>query len=166
MKKLLTFIGERRFIKSETGGALAELAILVPFLVVMLATVTEVGRLFQTYTDLSKATRVAARNISNVAYTNQNIANTKNVAVCGKTDCTGLNPVVPNLTADNVVVTAEYPACDCGNPIRVTVSIVNYNFQPIFNLGALIGNNRLMSLPASGSTTMYYMWVDPAGATP
>jgi Flp pilus assembly protein TadG len=166
MKGLLTFIRKRRFVKSESGAALAELAIMIPFLVAMLATVTELGRLFQTYTDLSKATRVAARNISNVAYTTQNIANTKNVAVCGKTDCTGLNPVVPNLTADNVVVTAEYPACDCGNPIRVTVSIVNYNFQPIFNLGALIGNDRLMALPASGSTTMYYMWVDPAGATP
>jgi len=166
MKTLLTFIREHRFVKSESGAALAELAIMIPFLVAMLAVVTELGRLFQTYTDLSKATRVAARNISNVAYTNQNIANAKNVAVCGKSDCTGLDPVVPNLTANNVNVTAEYAACDCGNPIRVTVSIVNYNFQPIFNLGALIGNNRLMALPASGSTTMYYMWVDPAGATP
>ena len=166
MKNLLTFIREHRFARNETGGALAELAIMVPFLVVMLATVTELGRLFQTYTDLSKATRVAARNISNVAYTSQNINATKNVAVCGKIDCTGLTPVVPNLTADNVVVTPEYAACDCGNPIRVTVSIVNYNFLPIFNLGALIGNNRLMALPASGSTTMYYMWVDPAGAAP
>lgn len=166
MKTLLTFIREHRFAKNETGGALAELAIMVPFLVVMLATVTEIGRLFQTYTDLSKATRVAARNISNVAYTTQNINYSKNVAVCGKSDCTGMDPVVPNLTTDNVVITPEYPECGCGNPIRVTVSIVNYNFQPIFNLGALIGNNRLMALPASGSTTMYYMWVDPAGAAP
>lgn len=166
MRSLFTFIREHRFARSETGGALAELAIMVPFLVIMLAAVTEIGRLFQTYTDLSKATRVAARNISNVAYTSQNVNATKNVAVCGKIDCTGLTPVVPNLTADNVVVTPEYPACDCGNPIRVTVSIQNYSFQPIFNLGALIGDSRLMSLPASGSTTMYYMWVDPAGAAP
>ena len=166
MISLLTFIREHRFTRSEAGGALAELAIMVPFLVIMLAAVTEIGRLFQTYTDLSKATRVAARNISNVAYTSQNINATKNVAVCGKIDCTGLTPVVPNLTTDNVVVTPEYPACDCGNPIRVTVSIQNYSFQPIFNLGALIGDSRLMALPASGSTTMYYMWVDPAGAAP
>src|ERR1044072_5141720 len=138
---------------------------MIPFLVAMLAVVTELGRLFQTYTDLSKAARVAARNISNVAYTAQNINYSKNVAVCGKSDCTGLDPVVPNITTDNVNVTAEYAACDCGNPIRVTVSIVNYNFQPIFNLGALIGRSRLMALPSSGSTTKYYMWVDPAGAT-
>jgi hypothetical protein len=77
-----------------------------------------------------------------------------------------MDPVVPNLTTDNVVITPEYAECGCGNPIRVTVSITNYNFQPIFNLGALIGNDRLMALPASGSTTMYYMWVDPAGAAP
>lgn len=166
MKRLLTFFKESGFAHSETGGALAELAILVPFLVVMLATVTELGRLFQTYTDLSKATRVAARYISNVAYDNTQIAKAKNVAVCGQIDCTGFAPVVPNLTTANVSVTPEYPACNCGNPVRVTVSIVDYNFQPIFNLGALIGNNRLMALPASGSTTMYYMWVDPAGATP
>jgi Flp pilus assembly protein TadG len=170
MKSLLTFIREHRFAKSESGAALAELAIMIPFLVAMVAAVTELGRLFQTYTDLSKATRVAARNISNVAYTSQNIASAKNVAVCGKGDCTGLDPVVPNLTADNVDITAEYADCggcgNPGNPIRVTVSIVNYNFHPIFNLGALIGNDRLMALPASGSTTMYYMWVDPAGATP
>ena len=166
MKRLLTFIRGNRFAKSERGGALAELAILVPFLVVMLAAVTELGRLFQTYTDLSKATRVAARYISNVAYDDTQIANAKNVAVCGNINCTGVDPVVPNLTTDNVSVTPEYAACDCGNPVRVTVSIVNYNFQPIFNLGALIGNNRLAALPASGSTTMYYMWVDPAGAAP
>lgn len=166
MKRLLKFFKESGFARSETGAALAELAILVPFLVIMLAAVTELGRLFQTYTDLSKATRVAARYISNVAYDETQIANAKNVAVCGNINCAGLDPVVPGLTTDNVSVTPEYPACDCGNPVRVTVSIVNYNFQPIFNLGALIGNNRLTSLPASGSTTMYYMWVDPAGGTP
>ena len=68
------------------------------------------------------------------------------------------------LTTDNIVVTPEFQAGGGGgNPIRVTVSIQNYTFQPIFNLGALINNNRFAALPASGSTTMYYMWVDPAG---
>jgi Flp pilus assembly protein TadG len=166
MRSLLAFIKGTRFARNETGGTLAELAILVPFLVVMLAAVSELGRLFQTYTDLSKSTRAAARYMSNVAYDADHIRNAKNVAVCGKIDCTDVAPVVRNLAAANVVVTPEYAACNCGNPVRVTVSITNYNFQPIFNLGALIGNDRLMALPASGSTTMYYMWVDPAGAAP
>jgi Flp pilus assembly protein TadG len=164
MRSLLTFIKGHRFIRSEKGGALAELAILVPFLVVMLAAVTELGRLFQTYTALSKSTRAAARYISNHAYDDDQISFGKNVAVCGKVDCTDTDPVVPGLTTDNVVVTPEFQAGGGGgNPIRVTVSIQNYTFQPIFNLGALINNTSFMSLPASGSTTMYYMWVDPAG---
>jgi len=163
MRSPLAFIRKHRFIRSEKGGALAELAILVPFLVVMLAAVTELGRLFQTYTALSKSTRAAARYISNHAYDDDQIAAGKKVAVCGKVDCTDTDPFVPGLTTDNVVVTPEFQAGGGGNPIRVTVSIQNYTFQPIFNLGALINNTRFMSLPASGSTTMYYMWVDPAG---
>jgi hypothetical protein len=162
MRSPLGFSKRNRFVKSERGGALAELAILVPFLVVMLAAVTEIGRLFQTYTALSKSTRAAARYLSNNAYDTAHIDLTKNVAVCGQIDCTGLDPVVPGLTADNIVVDPEWPDPEGGgNPTRITVSVQNYTFQPIFNLGALINNNRLMTLPASGSTTMYYMWVDP-----
>jgi Flp pilus assembly pilin Flp len=165
MRTLLTFIRGHRFVRSEKGGALAELAILIPFLVVMLAAVSELGRLFQTYTALSKSTRAAARYLSNQAYDDEHIARAKNVAVCGKVVCTGVDPVVPGLTADNVKVDPEFQAGGGGgNPLRVTIYIEDYTFQPIFNLGALIGNNRLMALPASGSTTMYYMWVDPAGA--
>ena len=165
MRNLLTFVRGHRFVRSEKGGALAELAILIPFLVVMVAAVTEIGRLFQTYTALSKSTRAAARYLSNQAYDEVHIDFAKNVAVCGKVDCTDTAPVVPGLAPENVLVDAEFqPGGGGGNPLRVTVSIQNYSFQPIFNLGALIGNNRFMTLPASGSTTMYYMWVDPAGA--
>lgn len=165
MKRLLTFIKGAGFVRNESGGAIAELAILIPFLIVMVATVSELGRLFQTYTALSKSTRAAARYLSNHAYTNDEIAKAKNVAVCGKADCAGIDPVVPNLTADNITVTPnpEFAEGGGGNPTTVTISVVDYAFQPIFNLGALIGNDRFMSLPASGSTTMYYMWIDPAG---
>jgi TadE-like protein len=164
MRSLLTFIREHRFVRNEKGGALAELAILIPFLIIMLAAVTEIGRLFQTYTALSKSTRAAARYISNQAYDDAHIDLAKNVAVCGKVNCTDTDPVVPGLTAENVKVDPEFQVGGGGNPIRVRVYIEDYSFQPIFNLGALIGDNRLMALPASGSTTMYYMWVDPAGA--
>lgn len=165
MRSLLTFIKRNRFARNETGGTLAELAILVPFLVVMVAAVSELGRLFQTYTALSKSTRAAARYLSNVAYDDDHIALAKNVAVCGKTDCTGVPPVANGLAIENIVVTPEFQeGGGGGNPITVTIAVTDYEFQPIFNLGALINNDRLMSLPASGSTTMYYMWVDPASA--
>ena len=163
MKRLLTFLRGNGFVRNESGGALAELAILIPFLIVMVAAVSELGRLFQTYTALSKTTRAAARYISKRAYDNDEIARAKNIAVCGKTDCTDAEPIVPGLTTENIVVTPEFQAGGGGNPVTVNVTVENYTFQPIFNLGTLIGNDRFMSLPASGSTTMYYMWVDPAG---
>jgi Flp pilus assembly protein TadG len=164
MRRLLTFIKCDRFVKSENGGALAELAILIPFLIIMVATVSELGRLFQTYTALSKSTRAAARYLSKRAYDNEEIARAKNMAVCGKPNCDGVDPLVPNLTVDNIVVTPEFQeGGGGGNPITVSVTVENYAFQPIFNLGTLIGNDRFMSLPASSSTTMYYMWIEPAG---
>jgi Flp pilus assembly protein TadG len=170
MKNLLTFIkGEstargNRFARNESGGTIAELAIIIPFLIVMIAAVSELGRLFQTYTTLSKSTRAAARYLSNNAYDDANIARAKNMAVCGKTDCTDVDPVAKGLTTDNVVVTPEFQAGGGGgNPITVTLSITNYNFQPLFNLGALLSSDRFTNVPIGSSTTMYYMWIDPAG---
>jgi Flp pilus assembly protein TadG len=170
MKNLLTFIkGEttargRRFARNERGGTIAELAILVPFLIVMIAAVSELGRLFQTYNTLSKSTRAAARYLSNNAYDDAQIARAKNIAVCGKTDCTDVEPAAKGLTVDNIVVTPQFQeGGGGGNPITVTLSINNYNFQPLFNLGALLQVDRFTNLPIGSSTTMYYMWVDPAG---
>ena len=156
----------RRFARNEKGGTLAELAILVPFLIIMAASVTELGRLFQTYTTLSKSTRNAARYLSGQAYTNDTITFTRNMALCGKLDCTGTDPVVSDLTLENIVVEPEWkdPA-DPGNTLlRVTVRVDNYTFKPLFNLGAMLGAERFMDLPVKPSTTMYYMLTDTAGA--
>ncbi len=164
MKLFRIFGRVRNLAGNETGGTIAELAILLPFLIVMVGAVAELGRFFQTYATLSKSTRAAARYLSRVAYDATNEARAKNVAVCGKIDCTGVNPVASNLTTTNVNVAVEFPPGGAGNPITVTVSIQNYTFQPLFNLGALIGNNTFsLALPIRPSTTMYYMWTEPAG---
>ena len=161
--KRFSFIRGRRFSKDESGGTLAELAILVPFLIIMVAAVAELGRLFQTYTSLSKSTRAAARYLSNNSYEELYINRAKQMALCGKIACTGGDEVVAGLTAANIVVTADPPG-GVGNPNTVTLSIANYNFQPMFNLPAMLGAERFASFPIRSSTTMYYMWVDPAGA--
>ena len=153
----------RRFARNEKGGTLAELAILVPFLIVMAASVAELGRLFQTYSTLSKSTRTAARYLSGQPYDPDHIDFTKNMAVCGKTKCTGGDEVVPGLDTTNVEVEPEGPPD--GIPIRVTVRIVGYNFQPLFNLPALLNVERSFSFPVRPSTTMYYMLNNAAGAT-
>ena len=164
MKRFRIFGRVRNLAGNETGGTIAELAILLPFLIVMVGAVAELGRFFQTYATLSKSTRAAARYLSRVADDATNEARAKNVAVCGKIDCTGVNPVASNLTPTNVNVAVEFPPGGAGNPITVTVSIQNYTFQPLFNLGALLGNNTFsLALPIRPSTTMYYMWTEPAG---
>ncbi|HKR10748.1 MAG TPA: TadE/TadG family type IV pilus assembly protein [Pyrinomonadaceae bacterium] len=158
----------RHLAENESGGTLAELAILLPFLIVMVGAVAELGRFFQTYATLSKSTRASARYLSKVAYeendTTKNLTSAKNVAVCGKTDCTGQAAVAAGLTTANIDITPEFAPGGEGNPITVTVKVVNYNFQPLFNLGALLGSNTFsLALPIKPSTTMYYMWTEPAG---
>ncbi len=155
----------RHLSEDESGGTIAELAILLPFLIVMVAAVAELGRFFQTYATVTKATRASARYLSKVAYDEPNLTKAKMVALCGKTDCTGRNPVASGLSSGNIELIAEGPPGGEGNPITVTVRVVNYNFQPLFNLGALLGNNTFsLALPIRPSTTMYYMWTEPAGA--
>lgn len=152
----------RRFSQDESGGALAELAILVPFLVIMAGAVTELGRMFQTYTALSKSTRAAARYLSNNSYEELYIDRAKQMALCGKIHCTGGDEVIGGLTVDNIDVTAD-PPDGAGNPTTVTISIKDYNFQPLFNLAGMLNAERFVTFPIKSSTTMYYMWVDPAG---
>jgi Flp pilus assembly protein TadG len=164
MKRLQIIRRARNLAENETGGTIAELAILLPFLIVMVGAVAELGRFFQTYSTLSKSTRAAARYLSRVAYSEQNEARAKNIVVCGKIDCTGSNPVAANLTPTNVAVNVEFPPGGAGNPIAVKVSIQNYSFQPLFNLGDLMGNHTFsLALPIQSSTTMYYMWTEAAG---
>jgi hypothetical protein len=153
----------RRFAHCEEGGVLAELAIIVPFLAIMLAGVSEFGRYFQTYTTLSKSTRTAARYLSNHPYTDPtNGTVARNLVVCGKTVCAGGDELVSGITTANVCI--QYtPAAP---PETVTVSIPRtaggcgapHTYQPIFDLGALLNNNQFtLSLPISPSNTMYYM---------
>lgn len=164
MRSLRILGRARDLAENESGGTIAELAILVPFLIVMLAAVAELGRFFEAYATLSKSTRASARYLSKVAYDEPYLTSAKNVALCGKTDCTGTNPVVSGLTTANIVLTPEFAPGGEGNPITVTVSITNYSFQPIFNIGALLNSNTFsLALPIRPSTTMYYMWTEPAG---
>jgi hypothetical protein len=149
----------RFFARHEDGGALAELAILVPFLILMLAAVTELGRFFQAYTTVAKSTRTAARYLSNHAFpTSQDEA--INLAVCGKLVCAGGDALVPGLTAANICIEST------GAPIEtVTVSIPRtasgcgapLPFQPVFNIGALLKTGVTFTPNINPSVTMYYM---------
>lgn len=151
-----------RFARNEAGGAMAELAILVPLLAVMLAAVSEFGRYFQNYTALSKATRSAARYLSNHPLTTAEKDKAKNLVVCGKlTACAANERIVRGMEVAKVciettgspkveTVTVRIPRVggDCGAP---------HNYQPIFNIGALLHTSFSFAPPIAPRTTMRYM---------
>ena len=157
-------------LRREDGGALAELAILVPFLAVMLAGVCEFGRYFQNYNTVAKATRTASRYLSNHPLTSDEIGRAQSLVVCGKLTCgPGDRALVRGLSASNVCVEST------GSPkvLSVTVRIPRstspctptagaggaspLTYTPIFNVGALLGTGLSLNLPIAPSTTMYYM---------
>ncbi len=161
--KLRTLIVRRwRFLAyDEEGGALAELAILVPLLVVMLAAVAEFGRYFQSYTTLAKSTRAAARYLSNHPFTGPEQTNAKNLAACGKLTCVGGDALVKGVSPASIciestgspkieTVTVRIPRTSggCGAPVV---------YEPILNIGALLHSSLTMQLPLSPNVTMYYM---------
>ena len=153
----------RRFFRRDSGGTLAELAILVPFLAIMLAAVAEFGRLFQTYTTLTKATRSAARYLSNHKFDNDSKDKARDLVVCGKLKCAaGDQPLVTGMSAAKVCIEST------GSPSIQTVTVripsttggcgAPHLYQPVFDLGALLHiPGYSLNVPLSPSTTMRYM---------
>lgn len=153
-----------RFFGNEHGGALAELAILVPFLLVMLAAVAEFGRYFETYTTLSKSTRNAARYLSNNTFDTQHINAAKAMAVCGKTACAAGEEYFAGLDTTDIEITSTETEGSTAVPETVTVTVNGFVYDPIFDIGALLHTSFTLALPVRPSTTMFYMLREPAGA--
>src|SRR5262245_7772257 len=173
MRKLLDrFRHLRHLATDESGGTLAEMALTLPLLIVLLAGVSEIGRYFQAYTTMAKSTRAAARYLSNHQYNSLEVGRAKNLAVCGRlTTCTDDERLVKGASVDNVCVqTTTDP--DTGQILLVTVSLprdatktcdadavaTKLVYTPIFNIGALLGSNTwTMTYPIAPSTTMRYI---------
>jgi Flp pilus assembly protein TadG len=173
MRRLLDrFRKLRSLAKDESGGTLAEMALTLPVLILLLAGVSEIGRYFQSYTTLAKSTRAAARYLSNHQYNNVEIDRAKNLVVCGQlTACTDAQRLVKGADVTNVCiettkvagseqiefVTVSIPkaatkTCDGG-----TVA-VKLPYQPVFNLAALLHYDAFaLTYPLAPSTTMRYI---------
>ena len=155
-----------RMTRREDGSSSIELAIIFPILVVLFVGTAELGRLFYTYTTLSKATAVGARYLS----TSRNAVNgtsteksdarneVRNLVVCGiksisATACNGQTPVVPGLTTANVLICDNYstacsPALAGGTVKYFRVEITGYTYSAgVFNLAGKTG---------LGSSTFYF----------
>ena len=141
----------RRLWRGEAGTQLAELAIVLPVLLVLFGATAEFGRFFYTYATLAKATRSAARYLT--VGNRSTDAGAQNLVIYGNAEGTG-DPVLPGLSATHVDIQREGPA---GFPQKVTVGVSGYKYKPIFDLGKLTGTNFSLNVDVKPSTTMRYM---------
>jgi hypothetical protein len=150
----------RRTARGEEGTQLVELAIILPILLVMFGAVAEFGRFFYTYETLSKATRSGARYLSSEANGTTAEAAARNLVVYGNTAGTG-RPLIGGLNTAHVEITREggSPAL----PERVTVRIEGFVYQPLFDLGGLVGSRAIsLNVEVRPSTTMRLISTTPA----
>ena len=151
-----------RFRRDERGVQLVEIAIVLPLLLMMFGALAEFGRYFHEYTSLAKAARVGGRFMAAKplfsASTNWQLA-AKKLVVYGNTAGTG-SPVMPGLTVENVelVFQGGTYSSGAGVPATVTVNIINYKHEPIFDLGKLTKIKTLsLNVDVKPSITMRYM---------
>lgn len=150
----------RRFGRRENGTHLVELAIVIPFLLIMLGGLAEFGRFFYTYSKLTTAVRAGARHACkwerNASWT---FPETSNMVVYGDFGG-GTTPILPGLSTANVVVQANGPSVN--NIDSVTVKIVNYTYTPLFDLGRLTGIPALsLNVNMNANATMHQLYNGP-----
>lgn len=151
----------RLFALREEGTQLIEFTIAFPFLLLMFAGAVEMGRLFYTYTTLTKATVVGARYLSSIpvggtGYATQDTDAAKNLMICGvAASCSGLNPIVAGFGAGNITITPP-PASGSVRYVTVTIS---YAYTPkVFDLAAMTGSSSLsLNYTLTPKTTMRFM---------
>jgi hypothetical protein len=148
----------RNIQRSRRGGAVLEAALFVPILVLLLVGMVQIAKVTYTYYSLRKALYTAARYVATqqgVDLCNASdpaIATAINLALTGNIgDASGVNPVLPALTADMITMSIERVdptsgvpgACDCsisgcdtnaggGEPDFVVASIPDgYSINPV-----------------------------------
>jgi hypothetical protein len=151
-----------RFRRDERGVQLVEIAIVIPIMLMMFGAVAEFGRYFYEYTTLAKAARVGGRFMAAkplFSATTDWQLTAKRLVVYGNTTGTG-SPVLPGLAIGNVDLVFEGGTYEDGEgvPATVTVNIVDYEHQPIFDLGKLTKIKSLsLNIDVKPSITMRYM---------
>ena len=94
----------RRLWRGEAGTQLAEMAVVLPLLLVLFGATAEFGRFFYTYATLTKATRSAARYLTSSNKATD--AGAQNLIIYGNAEGAG-DPVLPGLGATHVDIQRE-----------------------------------------------------------
>ena len=158
-RRLLRLLQLQRFTRDESGLQLVEVTIVVPIFLMLFAATAEFGRYFYEYTTLAKAARVGTRYLTTAMVIPIEDTNAANIVVYGNTTGTG-TPILPNLSPTQVKITRQGGSDVI--PETVTVQILGYQHQPIFNLGALtkiVGLN--LNVDVKPSVTMRYLNTQP-----
>src|SRR6267142_4114541 len=148
-----------RFRRDDCGIQLVELAIVMPVFLLLLAATAEFGRFFYEYTTVAKAARVGSRYLISAAVNSAQDTAAKNLVVYGNAAGTG-SPILSGLTTGNVVITRQggVPVL----PQTVTVEIVGFKHQPLFDLGRMINSPSLsLNIDVKPSVTMRYLLTQP-----
>lgn len=149
----------QRFRRNERGVQLVEAAIVVPIFLILFGATAEFGRYFYEYTTLAKASQAGARYLSSNLVDPLEDSKAKNLVVYGNTAGTG-TPILPGLATSQVVITKSGPIPLI--PETVTIQIVGYQHQSIFNLGALTNTTGLsLNVDVKPSVTMRYLLTQP-----
>ncbi len=148
-----------RFRRDDSGIQLVELAIVMPVFLLLFAATAEFGRFFYEYTTVAKAARVGSRYLISAAVNSAQDTAAKNLVVYGNAAGTG-SPILSGLTTGNVVITRQggVPVL----PQTVTVQIVGFKHQPLFDLGLMINSPSLsLNIDVKPSVTMRYLLTQP-----
>ena len=149
-----------RFLKvrwlDERGTQLVELSLVVPVMILLFGAVAEFGRFFYTYATLAKAARAASRYAITRPFDATNLGAAKSLAAYGddSAGCSG-TPVLTGLTCANI----DLQQTTSGGSQLVTAKVINYQYQPILDLGKLTGNSSIsLKINVSPSVTMKYVY--------
>lgn len=154
-----------RFLKQERGTQILELAIALPVMLMLLGSVAEFSRYFYTYSALTNAVRAGARHAckweKNASWT---VPETSRMVVYGDFSDTSNGPILPGLTTSNVVIQSNGPSVNSID--SVTVKIVNYKYQPLFDLGKITGISSLtLNIDMNASATMHQLYNGPTAGS-
>lgn len=154
-----------RFFRRQDGTQIVELAIALPVMLMLLGSVAEFGRFFYTYTTLTNAVRAGARHACKwergASWT---VPETSKMVVYGDFSDTSHGPILPGLTTSNVVIQSNGPSVN--NIDSVTVKIVNYQYQPLFDIGKLTGVTALsLNINLNASATMHQLYNGPTSGS-
>jgi Flp pilus assembly protein TadG len=124
-----------RFRRDDRGVQLVELAIAMPIMLMLFGAAAEFGRYFYEYTTLAKAARVGVRYLATAQLNSTEETAAKNLVVYGNTTGTG-TPILSGLSPTNIHIETQGGVGP--RPETVSIQIVDFQHQPVFDLGKML----------------------------